>query len=84
LNKILEITLDIHEIRNIYNVSKIGFLIDSSLSSRHLNNADSIMGGELDNGTNIFALQLEIAKTIGIVNRGVVKPIVQFDENGAW
>lgn len=80
----LEIGLDIIRYKSTYNVTRIGFLIDSSLSQRHLNAVDGVVGGELNNGTNIFALQLEIVRTLHHFFRGATKEIVQYDENGAW
>lgn len=84
LNKILEVALEINQIKNNYNISKIGFLIDSSLSQRHLNNVNDVSGGEFDNGTNIFALQMEIAKSLSFIFGTVRRQVVQYDENGAW
>ncbi len=82
-DNILEIGLEINYLKNVYNISKIGFLIDSALSKRH-NMLEKASTENLENGTNIFNFQVLIAMSVALIVNGQYNFIVQYDEDAAW
>ena len=82
-DNILEIGLEINYLKNVYNISKIGFLIDSALSDRH-NISEIRSTANLENGNNIFNFQVWIAMAVALMVNGQYNFIVQYDEEAAW
>ena len=81
--QVLEMVLEINTLKNLHNITKIGFLIDSSISNRH-----NIQFGPdtdfIDNGNYIFIFQLILVQLITLAVNGQKNYFVQFDEESAW
>jgi len=70
-------------LKNIYNITKIGFLLDSSISRRH-NIAEKSATEKLENGKDIFAFEILLAVIITFIVNGPQFFIVQYNEKSAW
>ena len=75
--------LEINALKNLHNITKIGFLIDSAISNRH--NIKFSPGTDfIDNGNAIFYFQLLLVQLISLAVNGQKNYFVQFDEESAW
>ena len=75
--------LEISQLRNIYNAKKIGWVIDSAVSSRH-NVPENLQSSEFENGTNIYQFQVKLAMILNFIVHGDYNFLVQYDEESAW
>jgi len=82
-DNLLEIILEINLLTKIYNVTKLGFLYDTALSSRHSMNEDATTGN-LENGHNIFHVYFLILQAIMLAVNGQKNFVVQYNEESAW
>ena len=82
-DRVLEMGLEIFQLRNIYNAEKIGWVIDSAISSRH-NIAEDQDSSQLDNGTSIYLFQVKLAMILNFIVHGSNNFLVQYDEESAW
>ena len=69
--------------KNIYNITKLGFLLDSSISSRY-NVSEKWATEKLENGKDIFAFEIFLAVVIAYIVNGPQNFIVQYTEKAAW
>jgi hypothetical protein len=82
-NDVLEIALEITQLKNIYNVTKIAWLFDSALSSVH--NAKEIHNtGNLENGHNIFHFEILLLQALVLIINSQMNYFVQYNEQSAW
>jgi hypothetical protein len=63
---ILEAALEINLLKNIYNVTQLGFLIDTSIS-RHHNVSEKVTTENIENGKNIFSFEILIALVVAYI-----------------
>ena len=82
-DELLEIGLEIQFLKNLYNITRVGFLFDSALSNRHsaLENARS---EKLENGHNIFHFEIYLLMALAFIIHAPAYYIVQYNENSAW
>ena len=83
LDNLFEIASEINIIRNTYKITRVGFLIDSSIASRY-NAPDDPFDDVLKNGTEIHQFQLRLAKILSYMMLTGRNYVVQFDEERAW
>jgi len=79
----LEIAQELNALKNIYLVDKVGYLIDSAISSKYTIPND-LRSEHLKNASDIFKFQL---KLVGIFQTILNVPnsfLIQYDEESAW
>lgn len=82
-DNLLEIILEINLLTKIYNVTKLGFLYDTAMSSRHGVN-ENPSTGNLENGHNTFHVYFLLMQAILLAVNGQKNFIVQYNEESAW
>ena len=82
-NDILETALELKALKNIYNVQKVAFLIDSAIGSE-FNMQDNLLTEKLQNATNIFKFQLQLAGIFQMILNIPDTYLIQYDESAAW
>ena len=82
-DEVLKIAFELLAIKDVYKVSKLGFLIDSAISARH-NVVNDPFTEPLENGTLIFQFQINLAKILSHIVQGQKNYVVQYDEQSAW
>jgi hypothetical protein len=82
-DNLLEIILEINLLTKIYNVTKLGFLYDTAMSSRHGINENPATGN-LENGHNTFHVYFMLMQAILLAVNGQKNYIVQYNEESAW
>ncbi len=70
-------------LKNIYNVQKVGFLIDSAIGSE-FNRPDNLLSEKLQNATNIFKFQLQLVGIFHMILNIPNAYLIQYDEAAAW
>jgi hypothetical protein len=58
LDNLMEIGQELTYLKNVYNISKLGFAIDSSISNRHNVQDNFDQSSQLQNGQSIFKFQV--------------------------
>jgi len=82
-NDILEAALELNFLKNTYNVQKVGFLIDSAISSKYTLPND-LRSEKLRNASDIFNFQLELVGILQMVLNVSNTYLIQYDEENAW
>ena len=80
---VLKIAFELMAIKDVYKISKLGFLIDSAISNKY-NVVNDPFTEHLENGTLIFQFQLNLARILSHIVQGQKNYVVQYDEQGAW
>lgn len=83
LDDLFELASEINIVRNVYKVTRVGFLLDSSISSTY-NVPDDPFDDTLKNGTEIYQFQAMLSKLLVYLTGTNRNYIVQFDEQKAW
>ena len=80
---VLEIALEITQLKNNYNITKIAWLFDSALSSvyaqKEIKNTD-----KLENGHNIFHFEILLLQALVLIINSQMNYFIQYDEQSAW
>ena len=82
-DSILEIGLELQFLKNLYNITKVGFLFDSALSSRH-DNPEKGNTDNLENGHNIFHFEVYVLMALAFIIHAPANYLVQYNEDSAW
>ncbi len=82
-DNILETALEITQLKNNYNVTKIAWLLDTALSSRHTQ-AELRNTGNLENGQNIFHFEILLLQALVLIINSQFNYFVQYNEETAW
>ena len=82
-DNLMEIGLELNCLKNIYNISRVGFLLDSAVSSRQ---QDMILlhGENVTTAFLIFDFQTLLLQTLAMMTQGQRNYIVQYNEDSAW
>ncbi len=80
---VLEIALEITQLKNNYNITKIAWLFDSALSSVHAQK-EVKNTGNLENGHNIFHFEILLLQALVLIINSQMNYFVQYDEQTAW
>ena len=83
LEDIFDLGNELNTIKNLYKISRVGFLIDSTLATTY-NTTDNPFDDVLRNGTEIFQYQNMLRKLLVFILGTNKNYIVQFDEQKAW
>ena len=82
-DRVLKIASEITNLKNANNVTKIAWLFDSALSSRHLAK-EKIDTNNFENGHNIFHFTITLLQLLVLMVNGQKNFLIQYNENSAW
>ena len=82
-DNLMEIGLELNFLKNLYNIRKVGFLLDSAVSSRQ---QDMILvnGENVTTAYLIFDFQKLLLQTLAMMTQGQKNYIIQCNEEYAW
>lgn len=81
-NNIQEIAHEINALKNLYNITKIGFALDTSVSDRH--NVPAKDDSSLTEAQIIYRTQAVIVALLSEMIYGQKNYIAQYDETSSW
>jgi hypothetical protein len=82
-DRVLEIATEITNLKNTFNVTKIAWLFDSALSSRHLAK-ENTNTEKLENGHNIFHFTITLLQILVLMINSQKNYLIQYNEKSAW
>ncbi len=82
LNWLQEIAHEINALKNLYNITKIGFALDTSVSDRH--NVPAKDDSSLTEAQIIYRTQAVIVALLSEMIYGQKNYIAQYDETSSW
>jgi len=75
--------LEINQLKNNYNITKIAWLVDTAMSSRHIQ-TEVKNTGNLENGLNTYRFELLLLQALVLIVNSQKNFFIQFDEESAW